>query len=806
MRHLLRSAFWLFATLSAVVNGWARVENSQVLILVNKDTPISAQVARMYQTARSIPAANILTLSLGSERQITPDQYWAKAAPAIKKYLDEHPEIRCIVTTSGVPYTIQATDGKDDGAAFDNELAAILREQTGDRKRHQPNPLFIQGQNAFGVTDPRVLKMVYVSRLDGPDLKTITRMVEDAVAVEKTGLEGPVYGDSQGIEVITGYGIGDSMIRGAIDPLSGAGFESKLDMKQASWKQPKGGVGDQAAGAAFYMGWYDLLDFQDIFGPRGLARGSIAWHLASQEAQNIWDANSRGWAVNLMRHGAAVTLGPVREPYLDAFPRGDIFMEALLGGDTVAEAYWLALPHTSWAMVLLGDPLYRPFEAKPKPSLIARAYVADNSTHILEKGQTSALLVQVECLGPAGSGTPALTATVEAELGLSAASGSVNIPALKAGEIAVLRIPRVTAGADATGLFRLALNAQDEAKHTRRIVLEGRIGMAKLTGGVLPKLQMYVNNAGNSLIYGQPGRSVLLDPATLRAQAMSLPQGYGIVGGEFSPDNARVALSVVNPSQKKGGIIITDVTSGATQPLPGNSQFLRWLQKDQILLKEGDQLVRHSLTGAADYTYPPLAGCPNPVTASIIPGANVQYMTTADGKSCVQRGSEPVREVMVGVKAIRFGAVANDLSAFGGVDAEKRFWLQHGLDGKPEVVATGVERVMWGPISRRAVVVDGSQKARVYDARDRSWIDLGIVTAAQWSSDEERLFFVEPGENGYLSVLIDRRVERLCPVNRIGALTGITLAADGEKAFLLAGISGGLDVWMMALPPRAPQK
>src|ERR1035438_798807 len=116
---------------------WAALDPSQVLVLENQDTPISSQVGRMYEKLREIPAANVLSLSLGTERQITPEQYWAKAAPFIKLYLDANPQIRCILTTSGVPYTIQATDGKDDGASFDSELAAILREQPGDRKRRR---------------------------------------------------------------------------------------------------------------------------------------------------------------------------------------------------------------------------------------------------------------------------------------------------------------------------------------------------------------------------------------------------------------------------------------------------------------------------------------------------------------------------------------------------------------------------------------------------------------------------------------------------------------------------------------------
>ena len=158
----------------------AALQPSQILILVNKDTPISSQVGRMYEKLREIPAPNTFSLSLGTERRITPDQYWSKAAPPIKKYLEAHQEIRCILTTSGVPYTIWAADGKEEEVAFDSELAAILREQPGDRKRGQPNPLFVAGGNAYGISDPRKLQMVYVVRLDGPDLKAITRMVEDA--------------------------------------------------------------------------------------------------------------------------------------------------------------------------------------------------------------------------------------------------------------------------------------------------------------------------------------------------------------------------------------------------------------------------------------------------------------------------------------------------------------------------------------------------------------------------------------------------------------------------------------------------
>ena len=783
---------------------WAAISPSQVAILVNKDTPISAQVAGMYATLREIPPANVLTLSLGAGRQITPDQYWTKTAPPIKQFLESNPEIRCILTTSGVPYIIQATDGKDQGAAFDNELAAVLRETPGDMKRSQPNPLFLGGANPAAVNDPRKLRMLYVARLDGPDLKTITRMVEDAIAIEKSGLEGPVYGDAQGLDGITGYGLGDTSIRAAVDRFSGAGFVSKLDMKRESWKQPKGGVGDQAAGAAFYLGWYDLLDFQDVFGPQGLARGSIAWHIASQEAQDIWNPEGHGWCIHLMMRGAAVTIGPVSEPYVTAFPHGDIFTEALLSGESVAESYWVSLPQVSWQMVLLGDPLYRPFGLKPRPSLIARAYVAGNASGILQKGETSSLLAIVECVGPAGSATPAMSATVEPEMGLAAASGTIAIPALKAGGSAIVKIPVVTAGADPTGMFRLHINAQDENHQVRRIVLEGRIGFSRLTAGLLSKSQMFASPGGDELISGQPGRSVLIQTGTLESKLITPPGGFAVLGADFSMDGARIALTLLDTQQKRAGVVLTDSKLGNLQSLPPESQFLRWLDKDRILLKHADQLISHPLNGTQDHTFQIPEDWTPPAGASVIPGTPILYLTSVDGKLGFSNGSDPFREVLRGTRATRSSAIANDLSLFGGIDSKNRLWIQRGANADAQILATDVARAIWGPISRRVLVIEENGRSRAYDNRDRSWIDLGVVVAGQWSPDEERLLFVnrvEPSET-YLSILINGKVERLCDFNRIGSLEGMVIAAGGEKAFLLAGIDGQQDVWMTALPPH----
>ncbi|MFC1820066.1 TIGR03790 family protein, partial [Thermodesulfobacteriota bacterium] len=70
----------------------------------------------------------------------------------------------------------------------------------------------------------------------------------------------------------------------------------------------------------------------------------------------------RVWCKMMLEKGVAATIGPVNEPYVQAFPIPELFFRFLLDGYwTLAECYALSQPFWSWQMVLIGDPLYRPF-------------------------------------------------------------------------------------------------------------------------------------------------------------------------------------------------------------------------------------------------------------------------------------------------------------------------------------------------------------------------------------------------------------------------------------------------------------
>ena len=119
---------------------------------------------------------------------------------------------------------------------------------------------------------------------------------------------------------------------------------------------------DLAAG--LYCGWYSLGRYVDAF---SWQRGAVGYHIASGECVTLRKKGGRGWCKRMVEDGVAATLGPVAEPYVQAFPPPELFFDLLTRGNlSLGESYLRSLPYLSWQMVLVGDPLYRPVR-RPAP-------------------------------------------------------------------------------------------------------------------------------------------------------------------------------------------------------------------------------------------------------------------------------------------------------------------------------------------------------------------------------------------------------------------------------------------------------
>ena len=225
------------------------------------------------------------------------------------------------------------------------------------------SPLHWQVPLAMRLQVPPVLM---TCRLDGPNPDVAKRLVDDALAVErKGGLTGRVYVDARGINYSpetdkggTAYGgYDESMREMARLLLKDAKMDVTLDNKEPLF--PPHSCPD----CALYCGWYALMNYTECckFVP-----GAVAWHLASMEAQSLRNPGKQ-WAGNILRDGAAATLGPVAEPYTIGFPKPAEFFGFLVTGEfTLVECYARTTLLTSWTMTLIGDPLYNPYKGSPK--------------------------------------------------------------------------------------------------------------------------------------------------------------------------------------------------------------------------------------------------------------------------------------------------------------------------------------------------------------------------------------------------------------------------------------------------------
>jgi uncharacterized protein (TIGR03790 family) len=388
------------------------LEPDEILIIANSDSAQSVQLAKYYCKERLVPKENILTLSLGKnlDYEISRDDYNKKIVePVRNKLLDpQFFKIRCLLTTYGVPArvggrgtlkgyeeelkllkqrldekknlltknkqdvlefpkeqrkeieqqiliiqtNIDRIEGRETGASADSELTIVL---SGDYElyRWQVNPL----ANRFL---PETTRILMVSRLDGPSFEIAKGLIDKAIRAEKKGLTGTAYIDSRFSE--SPKGRQDSLFKKYDDSLLALAqmLREKSNLLVVEEKTPALFEPNQCPDTAIYFGWYSLQKYIDSF---KFVDGAIGVHIASFEAVNLRDANSTQWCPAMLTRGVTATIGAVAEPYLSAFPDPKDFVEHLLDGDCLVEAYAKTNPFNSWQMVLIGDPLYKPFKS-----------------------------------------------------------------------------------------------------------------------------------------------------------------------------------------------------------------------------------------------------------------------------------------------------------------------------------------------------------------------------------------------------------------------------------------------------------
>jgi uncharacterized protein (TIGR03790 family) len=386
------------------------LESNEILVIANNDIKESMLLAQYYCTQRGVPDKSILALPLGADLKdnISRSDYEKQLVePVRRKFFNERliGKIKCLLTIYGVPIkvagrgilknqenkltefdklvkqeekildklkqadltdsveykqvnerlvrlqiAISHINGKETHASVDSELSMVLFDSY-ELYRWQPNMLKDDLRSRNSVT-------LMVSRLDGPDYDIIKGLVDKAIIAENQGLKGIAYIDSRGIRRKDMFGHYDRSLRNLA-----AYLRSETEIPVIEERAAKLFAPDTCPQTALYCGWYSLRKYIDAF---DFVDGAIGYHIASFEAANIRDPNSSQWCPSMLMDGITATLGPVAEPYLHTFPEPREFFPRLYEGKCLVEAYYHTKPVNSWQMLLIGDPLYRPFRTFPK--------------------------------------------------------------------------------------------------------------------------------------------------------------------------------------------------------------------------------------------------------------------------------------------------------------------------------------------------------------------------------------------------------------------------------------------------------
>ncbi len=401
---------WIVALILMMPWAGLALEPGEILIVANENVGQGVELARYYAKKRNIPDANLLLLRLPVGEVCHRGIYEQRIAAPVRRFFEGIKpswRIRCLVLMYGMPLKVAPSDHADPGigdalkaressllklmeerhapddvaspsalaeeledvrqrldqlkittdqwASVDSELS-VVRQADAPVGGWIENPYYLGFRNRPPTISQGAVLMV--SRLDGPTAASVKRIIDDSIIAEKTGLSGTAYFDARWPvgqpSSTSGYQIYDRSIHQAAQRVQQSGRMPVVLDEAETLFQP-----GQCPDAALYCGWYSLATYVDAF---NWQRGAVGFHIASSECTTLKKESSQVWCKRMIEKGVCATIGPVGEPYVQAFPMPELFFGFLTEGVlSLAECYMVSLPYLSWKMVLIGDPLYHPF-------------------------------------------------------------------------------------------------------------------------------------------------------------------------------------------------------------------------------------------------------------------------------------------------------------------------------------------------------------------------------------------------------------------------------------------------------------
>jgi uncharacterized protein (TIGR03790 family) len=336
-----------------------------VLIVVNRASPVSMRIGECYRTRRGIPEANVCAINAPDGETITRNGYDETVAGPVaaclqSRHLQE--KILYIATTLGVPLRIGGDGGMGgDQAAVDSELALLYQDLRGPRHETRGavrNPYF--GMRDIPFSHPR-FPIYLVCRLAAYDFEEVKGMIERALEARNRGrvvIDMKSASDQTGDDWLRNTALLLPKERVVFDQTPEVLYGQRGVIGYAAWGSNDPNRTRRFVGFEWLPGAI-MTEYVSTNG-RTFVRPPQSWNITSWKDTAHWFAGSpQTLSADYIHEGATGASGHVFEPYLHLTPRPDFLFPAYLSGRTLAESYYLAIPALSWQNIVIGDPLCR---------------------------------------------------------------------------------------------------------------------------------------------------------------------------------------------------------------------------------------------------------------------------------------------------------------------------------------------------------------------------------------------------------------------------------------------------------------
>lgn len=358
---------WRMAAICLFVGPPALAQTpGEVLVVVNKRSPVSQEIGEYYIRKRAVPLANLCTIDTAPEETIDRSTYDNDIENPIGKFLASRglrEKILYIVLTRGVPLRIRGPGEqfKSEAASVDSELTLLYRRLLGFRiplPGPVDNPFFRQSDTPF--RHP-AFQMYLVTRLDGYNMADMKALVDRAMAARNTGkfvIDLKARENNPGNQWLRTAALLLPKDRVILDESSTVLSNIKNVIGYASW-----GSNDTDRKRRFlHFGWLPGAIATEFvsFDARTFRQPPPNWEIGDWNDKRTWYGDApQSLTADYIHEGATGASGQVYEPYLTFCPRPDLVLPAYYVGRTLAESFYIGIPGLSWMNVVIGDPLTR---------------------------------------------------------------------------------------------------------------------------------------------------------------------------------------------------------------------------------------------------------------------------------------------------------------------------------------------------------------------------------------------------------------------------------------------------------------